>query len=112
MEPSGRNRWQPVANRSPMKKAQTGQSAAGGNPRQPFRSAWQGGGRRFESVRGLCKRPAFESVRGLCKSPAKRGFWFAISLDFFLHAQVWNRFWNNQTFKAAISSPNLATHAQ
>ncbi len=40
MEPSGRNRWQPVANGKRSKTAQTGRSATGGNPRQPFRSAW------------------------------------------------------------------------
>ena len=40
MEPSGRNRWQPVANGTRSKTAQTGRSATGGNPRQPFRSAW------------------------------------------------------------------------
>src|SRR6266404_6224745 len=44
MEPSGRNRWQPVANGSTPKTAQTGRSTTGGNPRQPFRSAWEGGG--------------------------------------------------------------------
>src|SRR6266851_4159366 len=38
MEPSGRNRWQPVANGTPPKTAQTGRSATGGNPRQRFRS--------------------------------------------------------------------------
>jgi hypothetical protein len=38
MEPSGRNRWQPVANARRSKTAQTGRSATGGNPRQPFRS--------------------------------------------------------------------------
>src|SRR6266852_4818162 len=36
MEPSGRNRWQPVANEAPPKTAQTSQSATGGSPRQPF----------------------------------------------------------------------------
>ena len=40
MEPSGRNRWQPVANGTPPKTAQTSRSATGGNPRQRFRSAW------------------------------------------------------------------------
>ena len=40
MEPSGRNRWQSVANRTRSKTAQTGRPATGGNPRQPFRSAW------------------------------------------------------------------------
>jgi hypothetical protein len=40
MEPSGRNRWQPVANETPPKTAQTRRSATSGNPRQPFRSAW------------------------------------------------------------------------
>jgi hypothetical protein len=33
MEPSGRNRWQPVANGTRSKTAQTGRSATGGNPR-------------------------------------------------------------------------------
>jgi hypothetical protein len=40
MEPSGRNRWQPVANGSALKTAQIGRLATGGNPRQRFRSAW------------------------------------------------------------------------
>ena len=40
MEPSGRNRWQPVANGTSPKTAQIGRSATGGNPRQRFRSAW------------------------------------------------------------------------
>ena len=53
MEPSGRNRWQPVANRTRSKIAQTGRSATGGKPRQPFRSDGKEGveGRRFASVR-------------------------------------------------------------
>jgi hypothetical protein len=33
MEPSGRNRWQTVANGSPPKTAQTRRLATGGNPR-------------------------------------------------------------------------------
>src|SRR6266496_933260 len=33
MEPSGRNRWQPVANGSAPKAAQTGRSATGGDSR-------------------------------------------------------------------------------
>src|SRR6266446_6478410 len=53
MEPSGRNRWQPVANGTPSKTSQTSRSATGGNPRRPFRSAWKGGGQRFETLRGL-----------------------------------------------------------
>jgi hypothetical protein len=32
MEPSGRNRWQPLANGTSQKTAQIGQSATGGNP--------------------------------------------------------------------------------
>jgi hypothetical protein len=40
MEPSGRNRWQPVANGTRSKTAQIGRSATGGNPWQRFRSAW------------------------------------------------------------------------
>ena len=40
MEPSGRNRWQPVATGTSSKTAQTGRVATGGNPRQPFRGAW------------------------------------------------------------------------
>ena len=42
MEPSGRNRWQPVANGTRSKTAQTGRSATGGNPRQPFRNGKEG----------------------------------------------------------------------
>src|SRR5207249_8735859 len=48
MEPSGRNRWQPVANGTGPKTAQISRSATGGNPRLV-----REGGRRFESVRGL-----------------------------------------------------------
>jgi hypothetical protein len=40
MEPSGRNWWQPVANATASRTAQTGGPATGGNPRQRFRSAW------------------------------------------------------------------------
>src|SRR5260221_5913896 len=32
--------WQPVANETPPKAAQTSRSATGGNRRQPLRSAW------------------------------------------------------------------------
>jgi hypothetical protein len=32
MEPSGRNRWQPIASRRVPKTAQTSRSATGGNP--------------------------------------------------------------------------------
>jgi hypothetical protein len=39
MEPSGRNQWQPVANATASKPAQTSRSATGSNPRQRFRSA-------------------------------------------------------------------------
>jgi hypothetical protein len=37
------------------RQAQTGDRSTGGSPRQRSRSAWQGGGRRFESVRELYK---------------------------------------------------------
>src|SRR5512133_970946 len=57
MEPSGRNRWQPVANETHSNTAQIDRSATGRNPRQRFRSAWQGGGRRFESSEGSAKAP-------------------------------------------------------
>jgi hypothetical protein len=47
MEPSGRNRWQPVANAPPPKTAQTSRSATRGNPRHGF------GARGKEGVDGL-----------------------------------------------------------
>jgi hypothetical protein len=40
MEPSGRNRWQPLAKGRAPKTAQIGRFATGGNPRQRIRSAW------------------------------------------------------------------------
>jgi two-component system sensor histidine kinase VanS len=35
MEPSGRNQWQPAANQDLLERAETGESAAVGNPQQP-----------------------------------------------------------------------------
>jgi hypothetical protein len=40
MEPSGRNRWQPLAKALTPKTAQTGRSATGGSPRQRFEKSW------------------------------------------------------------------------
>jgi hypothetical protein len=58
MEPCGCNRWQPVANQASRKTAQI---ARNGLP--PVATSWPESfmvrrGRRFESVRGLCKSPA------------------------------------------------------
>jgi len=58
MEPSGRNQWQPVANgtpQKPLKQADPQPVATHGNR---FGAHGKEGGRRFESVKGLCKRPA------------------------------------------------------
>jgi hypothetical protein len=48
MEPSGRNRWQPVANGTPPKTAQISRSATGGKwdtpenrSNKPIRNRWQ-----------------------------------------------------------------------
>jgi hypothetical protein len=58
MEPSGRNRWPPVANEIRAEAAKTSQDCCRGL--QPVAAGTHGkeGGRRFESVRGLCKIPA------------------------------------------------------
>jgi hypothetical protein len=40
MEPSRGNHWQPLANASGQKTAQTSRSATLGNPRQRFKTAW------------------------------------------------------------------------
>jgi hypothetical protein len=58
MEPSGRNRWQPVANHAAPKRAETRENRCRGLRPVADRLAWYGGGRRFESARGLCKSPA------------------------------------------------------
>src|SRR6266498_1157598 len=51
MEPRGCNRWQPAANR-------IGADAA--KQAKTFALRWQGGGRRFESVRGLQLSPCLD----------------------------------------------------
>jgi hypothetical protein len=68
MEPSGRNRWQPVANGMRSKTAQTGQSATDSNPmvKSMFATACQ----RLPTIPYLLER---ESTSWLCKersSPA------------------------------------------
>jgi hypothetical protein len=58
MEPRGCNSWQPLANRSRGEAAKTSESCCRRLRPVAERSAWQGGGLRFESGRGLCKSPA------------------------------------------------------
>jgi hypothetical protein len=55
MEPSGRNRWQPVANATLPETAQIGETVAIGCDRLRREAHGKEGGRRFESARGLCK---------------------------------------------------------
>jgi hypothetical protein len=54
----GAKRAQPVATGRKWERPKNGSNRRIGNPRQRSRSAWQGGGLRFESGRGLCKGPA------------------------------------------------------
>jgi hypothetical protein len=55
MEPSGRNRWQPVANGTAVKAAQVGENRCRALRPVAAETPWQGGDRRFESVRGLVR---------------------------------------------------------
>jgi len=66
MEPSGRDRWQPVANVPSIETAQKPNSATVRNPPQ-------GGGRRFESVRGLNFMPRSVRRRSYRDNPFKPG---------------------------------------
>jgi hypothetical protein len=64
MEPSGRNQWQPVANAGRQKPRKQAKTVAVGCDR--LRATFQGkeGGRRFESVRGLCTCDGYGAVYG------------------------------------------------
>jgi hypothetical protein len=65
MEPSGRNQWQPVAKARAPKSALTSQNRCRRLRPVAARSAWYGGGRRFESVRGLRGNACKSTVRFL-----------------------------------------------
>jgi hypothetical protein len=75
MEPSGRNRWQPVANGTPPKTAQTSRSATGGKPtatvsERMVKSMFATACHRLPTIPYLLER---ESTSWLCKersSPA------------------------------------------
>jgi hypothetical protein len=58
MEPSGRNQWQPVADEVTAKTAQTAENRCRGLRPVAAEAPWVRRGRRFESVRGLCKSAA------------------------------------------------------
>src|SRR5205807_8319569 len=73
-EPSGRNQWQPVANETPPKTAQTSRSATGGNPRQRF-GAHGEEGRRFESEGLQNPRSRDFPFRTTCSSPQRAVVW-------------------------------------
>jgi hypothetical protein len=58
MEPSGRNRWQPVASRTAARTAEMGENRCPPVATGCLRCSMVRRGRRFESARGLCKGPA------------------------------------------------------
>ena len=62
MEPSGRNRWQPVANRTAGKSRKEGKTVAVGCDQLP------------KSLHGKEGVGGSKSARGLCKSAANRRF--------------------------------------
>src|SRR6266536_307707 len=67
---------------------------------------------------GSARNPSFDTPSGvsgsspeeaLTKAPQTRGFPLFAPLHFVQHAQIWNRFWNSQTFLSSISSSLEAT---
>jgi hypothetical protein len=81
VEPRGCNRWQSVANRIGAEAAKTSENRCRGCHGLPEAFHGKGGGRRFESVRGLCKSRA---NRGFFCRRNLHGRQFAVGMEPFM----------------------------
>src|SRR2546423_15305283 len=92
MGTSGRNQWQALANASTPQAAETSRIRLPPTATGCLRTSMVRRGRRFESVRGLCKRPA------------RRGFLLRIDADSQDVGQVWSPLWSLQVENAVLES--------